>query len=210
MDARSRSALRSLERDPSASPRELAQIIGRSLSWVKKWCKRLAKGDPHDSSLFCSHSRAHHTPYFHWDFHVIQRIVEMRLSPPENLNEQPALEAVMTFLQKSGCPRQMTFDRDPRWVGGVSGRDFPSPLRRLLLCLGVKPHLCPPHRPDKNAFVKRFHRTYGQECLHIHQPSTLQEVREVTEAFLQHYNYERPHQGRARPFTTRFFHQGAS
>jgi len=48
-----------------------------------------------------------------------------------------------------------------------------------------------------NAFVERFHRTYGQECLQIYHPSTLQEVREVTEAFLQHYNYERPHQGRA-------------
>jgi hypothetical protein len=91
----------------------------------------------------------------------------------------------------------MTFDRDPRWVGGVSGRDFPSPLRRLLLCLGVKPHVCPPHRPDKNAFVERFHRTYGQECLQVHQPATLQEVREVTEAFLQHDKNERPHQGRA-------------
>ncbi len=91
----------------------------------------------------------------------------------------------------------MTFDRDPRWVGSVSGRDFPSPLRRLLLCLGITPHVCPPHRPDKNAYVERYHRTYGHECLHVHHPSTLQEVRAVTEAFLQHYNYERPHQGRA-------------
>jgi Integrase core domain len=45
--------------------------------------------------------------------------------------------------------------------------------------------------------VERFHRTYGQECLQIYQPGTLQEVREVTEAFLQHDNWERPHQGRA-------------
>src|SRR6266566_555240 len=101
----------------------------------------------------------------------------------EDFHEQTALEAVITFLRQYGCPRQMTFDRDPRWVGGVSGRDFPSPLRRLLLCLGVKPHICPPHRPDKNAFVERFHRTYGQECLHIHQPSTLQEVRESQKHF---------------------------
>ena len=115
----------------------------------------------------------------------------------EDFHEQTALEAVIAFLRQYGRPRQMTFDRDPRWVGGVSGRDFPSPLRRLLLCLGIRPHVCPPHRPDKNAFVERYHRTYGQECLHIHHPSTLQEVREVTEAFLQHYNYERPHQGRA-------------
>ena len=65
------------------------------------------------------------------------------------------------------------------------------------MCLGITPHICPPHRPDKNAYVERFHRTYGHECLQVHQPSTLQEVREVTEAFLQHYHYERPHQGRS-------------
>jgi hypothetical protein len=31
----------------------------------------------------------------------------------------------------------------------------------------------------------------------MYHPGTLQEVREITEAFLQHYNYERPHQRRA-------------
>jgi transposase InsO family protein len=101
----------------------------------------------------------------------------------EDFHEQTAIEAVIPFLRRYGCPRQLTFDRDPRWVGGVSGRDFPSPLRRLLLCLGMTPPICPPPRPDTNADVQRFHRTYGQECLQVHQPSTLQEVREVTEAF---------------------------
>jgi transposase InsO family protein len=295
-----------LEKTPQASAQELAQATGRSISWVKKWRKRLTGRDLQDPSLLCSRSRAHHAPYFRWDNRVIQRIVEMRFAPPEHLkrvpgprallyylprdpelqvaqvpvprssrtiwkilhitgcllprskepphpqdlrepleeiqmdfkdvgsvspeqssqgkrqhvvevcnfvdagtsiallaqaredfHEQTALEAVITFLRQYGCPRQMTFDRDPRWVGGVSGRDFPSPLRRLLLCLGIRPHVCPPHRPDKNAFVERFHRTYGQECLQVHHPGTLQEVREITAAFLQHYNEERPHQGRA-------------
>jgi integrase-like protein len=110
----------------------------------------------------------------------------------DDFHEQTAMEAVITFLRRYGRPRQMTFDRDPRWVGSVSGRDFPSPLRRLLLCLGIRPHVCPPHQPDKNAYVERYHRTYGQECLQVHHPSTLQEVREVTEAFLSHYNDQRP------------------
>jgi Integrase core domain len=79
-----------------------------------------------------------------------------------------------------------------RSVGSVAGRDFPSPLRRLLLGLGITPSVCPPHRPDTNAYVERYHSTYGQECLQIHRPSTLQEVCQVTEAFLQHYNEERP------------------
>jgi hypothetical protein len=106
------------------------------------------------------------------------------------------METVISFLQTSARPHQITFERDPRWVGSVSGRDFPAPLRRLLLCLGITPSVGPPHRPDRHAYVERSHRTYGQECLQLHRPSTLQEVREVTEAFLKHYNEERPHQGR--------------
>ena len=73
----------------------------------------------------------------------------------DDFHEQTAMEAVITFLRRYGRPPQMTFDRDPRWVGSVSGRDFPAPLRRLLVCLGMTPHVCPPHRPDKNAYVER-------------------------------------------------------
>jgi hypothetical protein len=64
-----------------------------------------------------------------------------------------ALEAVIQFLQRYGLPPKITFDRDPRFVGGATGRDFPSPLVRFSLCLGIEPHLCPPHRPAKNELV---------------------------------------------------------
>jgi integrase-like protein len=55
----------------------------------------------------------------------------------------------------------------------------------------------PPHRPDKNAYVERFHRSLGQECLQVHRPATLSEVSELTEAYLSHYNSERPNQARS-------------
>jgi|SRR5579875_2085104 hypothetical protein len=89
-----------LQETPSASPRMLAQIIGRSVSWVKKWRKRFAEGDPHDPSLLCSDSRAHHAPYFRWDPRVIQKIVEMRLSPPENLKRVPGPRALLSYLPR--------------------------------------------------------------------------------------------------------------
>jgi hypothetical protein len=91
-----------------------------------------------------------------------------------------------------GLPAMLTFDRDPRWVGSSSGRDFPSALRRFLLCLGVEPNVCPPEPPDRNCYVERYHTSYNQECLQIHHPTTLEEVRAVTEHFLHHYNMERP------------------
>jgi hypothetical protein len=98
---RDRALLRDLlEKIPHASPQELAQATGRSVSWVKKWRKRLAQGDPHDPHLLCSHSRAHHTPYFRWDVCVIKRIVEMRFSPPENLQRVPGPRALLYYLPR--------------------------------------------------------------------------------------------------------------
>jgi hypothetical protein len=107
---------------------------------------------------------------------------------------ETAFEAVLTFLQQYGRPKKLTFDRDPRWVGSASGRDFPSALVRFLLCLGVEPNICPPRQPQKNPFVERYHRAFGQECLEVVRPGTEEEVREATEAFFLHDHTERPNQ----------------
>lgn len=76
---------------------------------------------------------------------------------------------------------------------------------RYLLCLGIQVLICPPHRPNKNAFVERFHRTLEEECLQIHRPATLADVQQVTQDFKWHYNHERPNQalscGNQPPYT---------
>ena len=43
--------------------------------------------------------------------------------------------------------------------------------------------------------MERYNRSYQQECLAIHRPTTFSEVCEATEAFVEHYNWQRPHQG---------------
>jgi hypothetical protein len=108
------------------------------------------------------------------------------------------MQAVIDFLREHGRPPMMTFDRDPR-LSSEAAADEIFPLHYVACCvsLGIQPHVCPPHRPDKNAFVERYHRSYAQEGLQIQRPGTLQEVREVTETFMQHSNWEHPHQGRA-------------
>jgi hypothetical protein len=114
-----------------------------------------------------------------------------------DFDAETLLDAVVQFLCEYGLPAMLTFDNDPRFVGSASGRDFPSALVRFLLCLGVIPNVIPPHRPDLNAYVERFHRSLGQECLQIHRPGTLSQVSELTETFLTHYNSERPNQARS-------------
>jgi hypothetical protein len=70
-----------------------------------------------------------------------------------DFHAETALDAVLAFLRHWGRPSKLTFDRDPRWVGSASGRDFPSALVRFLLCLEIDPNICPPRRPDKNALM---------------------------------------------------------
>ncbi len=115
----------------------------------------------------------------------------------EDFHAQTTLTTVAAILQRRGRPVQLTCDRDPRLVASPQGSDFPNALRRFLSCLGVELLICPPQRPDRNAFVERYHRSYQHECLAVHQPRTVQEVREVTATYQQHYNHQRPNQARS-------------
>lgn len=106
-----------------------------------------------------------------------------------------AIETVIDVFRKKGLPETIRFDRDPRFIGSWSATEFPSALMRLLHALEVQPIICPANRPQKNAYVERYHRSYQEECLSIHRPSNLPKTIEVTQAYLLHYNNERPHQG---------------
>jgi transposase InsO family protein len=113
-----------------------------------------------------------------------------------DFHAETALAAVIACLRRTGLIGTLTFDRDPRWVGSPSGRDFPSALMRFLLCVGITPNVCPPRRPDKKGYVERLIKTYQTECILLEHPETEEAANEVTEAFLRHYHAERPHQGR--------------
>ena len=114
----------------------------------------------------------------------------------DDFRAHTSLEAMIAFLREHGCPQRFSFDHDPRWVGGPGGWDFPSALLRFLAAVGVEAHELPPHTPQTGV-VERYHRSYKQECLQVHQPQNLEEVKRITEAYQQHYNFQRPHQGRA-------------
>ncbi len=114
--------------------------------------------------------------------------------PRADFTAETTLAAIVETFRSHGLPASATLDRDPRFVGSPQGRDFPAPFVRLLHCLGIEVIVCPPRRPDKNAFVERYNRTYAEECLRVTAPTDIETVCTVTAAFQQHYNYERPNQ----------------
>jgi putative transposase len=50
-----------------------------------------------------------------------------------------------------------------------------------------------PGKPDQNAFIEWFNRTYRTEVLNAYVFELLEQVREISAEWLQSYNEERPH-----------------
>lgn len=112
----------------------------------------------------------------------------------DDFTMETAIWAAVHVMLQHGVPDQVTFDRDPRFVGSWTGRDFPSPFVRFWLTLGVQVNICPPRRPDKNPFVERYHRSYEHECLRRERPHDREEADRVTRRYVAYYNHERPNQ----------------
>jgi transposase InsO family protein len=111
-----------------------------------------------------------------------------------DFNAQSVVEALVSVFRQHGLPESITLDRDVRFVGSWTARDFPSVCLRLLACLGVNAVICPPRTPQHKPFVERYNGTYERECLQVRRPTDLVQAQAVTAWFVQHYNSERPNQ----------------
>ena len=116
---------------------QLAAAVGCSVSFVKKWLKRFRQTAPDDLQVLFSRSRARHTPPVPPDLRLIQRILEIRTSPPENLQRTPGPRAILYYLH-----------RDPDLqTQGISPPRSTRTIWKILRTLGYI--LDPPERTHK-------------------------------------------------------------
>jgi hypothetical protein len=67
---------------------------------VKKWKKRLKEAALDDLSVLHARSRARHTPFPPPDPTVVERIVQIRQDPPENLKRIPGSRTILYYLHR--------------------------------------------------------------------------------------------------------------
>src|SRR5215472_9648232 len=104
-----RAALRRLaQRHPEWTHQDLADALSMSRSWVNKCLQRLHQANPTDVMALHSRSRARHTPPASIASQpvVVQRILEIRMAPPENLQRVPGPEAIMYYLHRNPVLKQ--------------------------------------------------------------------------------------------------------
>jgi len=69
---------------------------------------------------------------------------------------------------------------------------------------GIELRYIQPGKPDQNAFIERFNRTYREEVLDAYVFDAVSDVQALTDHWLPTYNDDRPHEALGRVPPTRF------
>ena len=87
-----------LRAHPDWTKHQLAAQLGRSLSWVKKWRRRLRDAAPDDEQVLWDQARARHRPPAPLEQAVIERLLAIRDQPPAALQRVPGPRTIRYFL----------------------------------------------------------------------------------------------------------------
>lgn len=89
------------------------------------------------------------------------------------------------LAETRGLPEVIVMDNGPEFIGKA--------LDQWAYEKGVKLHFIQPGKPTQNAYIESFNGKFRDECLNDNWFTTLQQAKEIIEAWRKDYNEERPH-----------------
>lgn len=111
---------------------------------------------------------------------------------------KPVCEALLAALRRHGVPEQILTDNGKVFTGrfGPAGSSAEVMFDRICAENGIRHLLTAPRSPTTTGKVERWHKTIRTEFLtdHDYQHATITELQQALDAWVDHYNTERPHQ----------------
>ena len=102
-----------------------------------------------------------------------------------SINSARLVRVFEQIKRDHGLPQVLRSDNGPEFLGEM----FTSWAKAN----GVAMRYIQPGKPNQNAYIERFNKTYRNQILDAYIFESLDEVRSVTEEWVRDYNYERPH-----------------
>lgn len=103
-----------------------------------------------------------------------------------NFPAKRVTEILERHFEKHGKPKRIRTDNGPEFTSFH--------FQKWLHDKGIEWSKIPKGRPDQNAIVERFNRSYREDVLDANLFYKIQEAQTVTDEWVKYYNQERPHQ----------------
>ena len=108
---------------------------------------------------------------------------------------RPVCDALAKAMRTYGVPAQILTDNGKVFTGRFGPGTGEVLFDRICRENGIKHLLTAPHAPTTTGKVERFHKTLRREFLDGKTFVDLDQAQMAIDAWVRHYNHERPHQG---------------